>query len=108
MSIKIYARRVLVNNEKHIKVLKIDALQKNNLPLAYKTLAPFVYKVPGCPHLFADGGITLLEKDKVYTLAEFNKIHNYTIQAGQRLTEVNARLAKQNRDWSGKHVVYTI
>jgi hypothetical protein len=107
MSIKINGRAVVIRGVKMYKIDEISALKEGELPLEYTQGNPCVFLYGGMLEkkirIEGDGDILTLGVGYQYTVNEMELRLDIIRAAGERLREINARLAKENDGWEGTH-----
>jgi hypothetical protein len=100
MSIKITTEKVVCQGVKYYKIIRLEALQAKDLPMEYLKGSPSFYLKDDIFYSdHSSKGDILLEN---YTATELAEKIEYLKSAGQRLTEINKRLAEENKNWHGE------
>ena len=105
--IRIETEKIISKGEKKIKVLGIEALEEEQLPLRYLKREGSIWLSPCRSELRTKGRIgyiTLLKINQAYTSERFEKNLESIRAAGELLKKINAELAEENAGWEGKEV----
>jgi hypothetical protein len=119
MSIKIAYEKVVVRGVKKIRVLSVEALRDRELPESYlevdgstfdrKANGDFVYLDPDCGrHLCivaageSPSSAHALYENSIYDPKKFFEAVEIARRAGERLREINQKIAKLKESWHGE------
>lgn len=105
MGIDIKAKRSVVRGVKMYEIDEISALKEGELPLEYMGGYPHVYKTNQNFIRIQKSEFSRLSLvgGRTYTTTEMDKCLEIIRAAGDRLHEINARLARENEGWGGTH-----
>lgn len=101
--IKIETQKEVVRGGQRRRIIKIEALSEQELPLEYVQGFPFVrLGNDGKSLLMRDGNTTMwMNLNELWDEEVFQKWLGVVKASGNRLKEINRRLAEQNKDWKG-------
>lgn len=105
MSIHIKAKAVVVHGIKMYEIKEIEALTRDELIEEYANGYPVIYQANRITlKLFSETGTGFhLSKGQKYLVPEMEDLLDIIRAAGDRLHDINARLAKENEGWEGTH-----
>jgi hypothetical protein len=111
MSIKIKFEKVMVRGEMKIKIIKIQALSKEELPIKYIADGePHCYKANYVRHdnkrvrmleIHVIGSCSTIEEGHLYSPLTFGKACAHIKKSGERLTEINKDIERLKLSWRG-------
>lgn len=101
--IKIETQKEIVRGVQKRRIIKVEALTELELPFEYVQGFPFVRLVNDSRSLLMRNGNTTrwMNLNELWDEEVFQSWLEIIKASGQRLREINKRLAEQNKDWKG-------
>lgn len=106
MTIRIHTKKEVIRGNQRRRIIKIEALSEQELPVEYVQGFPFArLGHDRTSLLIRDGNTTMwMNFDELWDEEVFQKWLGVVKDSGQRLKEINLKLKKANENWHGEEI----